>query len=80
MQGIGHIQSECANTLKKKKIMTATWSDQDSEHSDGEENNVSLTSVHKCMFFSSVDYNDVLCLNNSVQNNENSALILMILT
>ncbi|XP_062087212.1 uncharacterized protein LOC133794053 [Humulus lupulus] len=71
-EGFGYIQSECANTLKKKKVMTVTWSDQDSEQSDEEENNVVLTSVHKCMVFFSVDYNDVLCLNNSVQNNENS--------
>ena len=71
-EGFGHIQSECANTLKKKKVMIATWSDQDFEQSDEEENSVALTSVHKGMFFSSVNYKDVLCLNNSVQNNENS--------
>ena len=68
-EGFGHIQSECANTLKKKKVMTATWSDQDSEQSDEEENSVALTSVHKGIVF---NYKDVLCLNNSVQNNENS--------
>ena len=46
-EGFGHIQSECANTLKKnKKVMAATWSDQDSESSDEEENsNLALTFI-----------------------------------
>ncbi|XP_060960703.1 uncharacterized protein LOC133031259 [Cannabis sativa] len=29
--GFGHIQIECANTLKKKKALVATWSDNDEE-------------------------------------------------
>ncbi|XP_060972614.1 uncharacterized protein LOC133038466 [Cannabis sativa] len=29
--GFGHIQAECANTLKKKKALVATWSDSDEE-------------------------------------------------
>ncbi|XP_060968688.1 uncharacterized protein LOC133036194 [Cannabis sativa] len=29
--GFGHIQVECANTLKKKKALVATWSDSDEE-------------------------------------------------
>ncbi|XP_060973891.1 uncharacterized protein LOC133039102 [Cannabis sativa] len=30
-KGFGHIQAECANTLKKKKALTVTWSDSDEE-------------------------------------------------
>ena len=33
----GHIQSKCANTLKKKKAMTTSWSDGDFEESQDEE-------------------------------------------
>ncbi|XP_060965625.1 uncharacterized protein LOC133034539 [Cannabis sativa] len=29
--GYGHIQAECANTLKKKKALATTWSDSDEE-------------------------------------------------
>ncbi|KAM6563438.1 hypothetical protein CsatB_023436 [Cannabis sativa] len=29
--GYGHIQAECANTLKKKKALTTTWSDSEEE-------------------------------------------------
>ncbi|XP_062080191.1 uncharacterized protein LOC133784942 [Humulus lupulus] len=35
-EGFGHIQAECANTLKKKKAFAVTWSDSDE---DKEENN-----------------------------------------
>ncbi|XP_062106271.1 uncharacterized protein LOC133817703 [Humulus lupulus] len=35
-EGFGHIQAECANTLKKKKALVVTWSDSDE---DKEENN-----------------------------------------
>ncbi|XP_062100592.1 uncharacterized protein LOC133806517 [Humulus lupulus] len=31
--GFGHIQAECASTLKKKKALAATWSDSDEEKS-----------------------------------------------
>ncbi|XP_060972330.1 uncharacterized protein LOC133038256 [Cannabis sativa] len=31
--GYGHIQAECANTLKKKKALAATWSDSEEEKS-----------------------------------------------
>ncbi|XP_062076044.1 uncharacterized protein LOC133780190 [Humulus lupulus] len=31
--GFGHIQAECANTLKKKKALEAAWSDSDEEKS-----------------------------------------------
>ena len=38
MHGFGHIQFECANTLKKKKaIMNTLWSDEDSEDSQNKE-------------------------------------------
>ena len=40
--GFGHIQSECANTLKKNtKSFNTTWSDEDSDASKEEENHVS---------------------------------------
>jgi len=41
--GYGHIQSECANTLKKKKkkSFNAIWSDEDSEGSQEDEDHVS---------------------------------------
>ncbi|CAM8890269.1 unnamed protein product [Rhodiola kirilowii] len=39
-RGFGHIQAECANTLKKKKAMTANLSDSES---DDEENNDETT-------------------------------------
>ena len=35
--GFGHIQSEFANTLKKKKAMNTSWSDEDSKESQNEE-------------------------------------------
>ena len=39
-EGFGHIQSECANTLKKKsKVMATTWSDDESEGSLEEDGN-----------------------------------------
>ncbi|XP_062100467.1 uncharacterized protein LOC133806373 [Humulus lupulus] len=46
-EGFGHIQYECANTLKKnEKVMTTTWSDQNSESSDEEDNsNLVVTTV-----------------------------------
>uniref|UniRef100_A0A803NW77 Uncharacterized protein n=1 Tax=Cannabis sativa TaxID=3483 RepID=A0A803NW77_CANSA len=31
--GFEHIQAECANTLKKEKVLVATWSDSDEEKS-----------------------------------------------
>ena len=56
-EGYGHIQSECANTLKKnKKSFTATWSDSDS--SDEESDNVALTSVLQAK-------GKFMCLNNT---------------
>ena len=56
-EGYGHIQSECANTLKKnKKGFTATWSDSDT--SDEENENIALTSVLQ-------EKENFLCLNNS---------------
>ena len=40
--GYGHIQAECANTLKKKKkSFNATWSDEESEGSQEEDDHVS---------------------------------------
>ena len=37
-EGFGHIQSECANTLKKKgKSLKTTWSDEDSDGSEEED-------------------------------------------
>ena len=35
--GSGHIQSKCANTLKKKKAMNTSWSDEDLEDSQNKE-------------------------------------------
>ena len=35
--GIGHIQTQCANTLMKKKAMQSTWSENDSNESIDEE-------------------------------------------
>ena len=41
-EGFGHIQSECANTLKKKgKSLKTTWSDNESDNSEEDDNNVS---------------------------------------
>ena len=41
-EGFGHIQSECANTLKKKgKSFKTTWSDEESEGSEEEDDHVS---------------------------------------
>ena len=41
-EGYGHIQSECANTRKKKfKVKTSTWSDEQSDGSQEEYNMVS---------------------------------------
>ncbi|XP_060959367.1 uncharacterized protein LOC133030592 [Cannabis sativa] len=34
--GFGHIQAECANTLKKKKALAVTWSDSEEEESSDE--------------------------------------------
>ena len=41
-EGFGHIQSECVNTLKKKgKSLKTTWSDNESDDSEEDDNNVS---------------------------------------
>ena len=41
-EGFDHIQSECANTLKKKeKSLKTTWSDNESDDSEDDDNNVS---------------------------------------
>lgn len=56
-EGYGHIQSRCANTLKKnKKGFTATWSDSNS--SDEESDNIALTSVLQ-------EKDNFVCLNNT---------------
>ncbi|XP_060961015.1 uncharacterized protein LOC133031514 [Cannabis sativa] len=34
--GFGHIQAECANTLKKKKALAVTWSDSEEEEASDE--------------------------------------------
>ncbi|KAM6543950.1 hypothetical protein CsatB_008397 [Cannabis sativa] len=34
--GFGHIQAECANTLKKKKALAVTWSDSEEEETSDE--------------------------------------------
>ena len=51
--GFGHIQSECANTLKKK-AMNSSWSDGDSKDSQNEENdhigNVAFASICQIIF------------------------------
>ena len=39
-EGYGHVQAECANTLKKKaKAMSSIWSDEESESSREEDDN-----------------------------------------
>ena len=69
-EGFGHIQSECANTLKKnKKCMIATWSDNDSESSEDEEGNVALTSI---LPVSKSENEKIVCLNNVSKDEENS--------
>ena len=41
-EGFGHIQSECANTLKKKKkSLKTTWNDNESDDSEKDDNIVS---------------------------------------
>ena len=41
-EGFGHIKSECANTQKKKnKALKSTWSDEESEGSQEEDELVS---------------------------------------
>ncbi|CAM8880240.1 unnamed protein product [Rhodiola kirilowii] len=52
-RGFGHIQAECANTLKKKnsKSLNVSWSDDETEESTKEEetsNFVALTSMIDC--------------------------------
>ncbi|CAM8975427.1 unnamed protein product [Rhodiola kirilowii] len=52
-RGFGHIQAECANTLKKKnsKSVTVSWSDTETEESTEEEdtsNFVALSSMMDC--------------------------------
>ena len=68
-EGFGHIQSECANTLKKnKKVMTASWSDKDSESSDEDDNvNLALTSVVSSLTLNLQENERIVCLNNTVQ-------------
>ena len=40
-EGFGNIQSECANTLKKKeKSLKTTWSDNESDDSEKDDNNI----------------------------------------
>ncbi|XP_062099439.1 uncharacterized protein LOC133805313 isoform X2 [Humulus lupulus] len=64
----GHIQSECANTIKKnKKVLAATWSDNESESSDEEENyNLTLTSVFSCLPLFVHENENIVCLNNTI--------------
>ena len=46
-EGFGHIQSECANTLKKKgKSLKITWSDNESDDSEEDDNNVKIGRAH----------------------------------
>ncbi|XP_062086925.1 uncharacterized protein LOC133793633 [Humulus lupulus] len=61
-EGFGHIQAECANTLKKnKKGMIVTWSDEDSDNSEEEKENVAFTtSVSE----STLREAKMVCLNN----------------
>ena len=39
-EGYGHIQTKCANTRKKKKSYTATWSDEEFEEREEHFNEV----------------------------------------
>ena len=36
-EGYGHIQAECANTCKKKKSYTVTWSDEEGKEDEGDD-------------------------------------------
>ncbi|CAM8987909.1 unnamed protein product [Rhodiola kirilowii] len=62
--GYGHIQAECANTLKKKngKSLNISWSDDETEESTEEEetsNFVALTSMIDCVTdYASTDHKD----------------------
>ena len=45
-EGFEHIQSECANTLKKKgKSFKTTWSDEESEGSEEEDDQIGRAHV-----------------------------------
>ncbi|XP_062118771.1 uncharacterized protein LOC133832443 [Humulus lupulus] len=62
--GYGHIQSKCANTLKKnKKGFNVTWSDDDSESSDEVNEKVALTNVLSSAF---QERGKILCLKNTL--------------
>ncbi|XP_062080830.1 uncharacterized protein LOC133785626 [Humulus lupulus] len=60
----GYVQSECANTLKKnKKGFKVTWSDDDSESSEADNEKVALTNVLSSAF---QERGKILCLNNTL--------------
>ena len=41
-ESFGHIQSKCANTMKKKrKSLKTTWSDNESDDNEKDDNNIS---------------------------------------
>ncbi|XP_062075658.1 uncharacterized protein LOC133779758 [Humulus lupulus] len=63
-EGYRHIQSKCANTLKKnKKGFNVTWNDDDSEGSEEDNEKVALTSVLSTDF---QERGKILCLNNTL--------------
>ena len=70
-EGYGHIQSECANTLKKnKKGMIVAWSDEDSENSEEERENVAFTTN----FSEPIPRKTkMVCLNNFTKGNDSDS-------
>ena len=61
-EGFGHIQSECANTLKKnKKGMISTWSDMEYENSEEKKENIAFTTS---ISESTLKKAKMVCLNN----------------
>ncbi|XP_012844734.1 PREDICTED: uncharacterized protein LOC105964776, partial [Erythranthe guttata] len=63
-RGYGHIQAECANTLKNQgKSLATTWSDNNSESDDDSEASDAETSIDLCgtCMVTGVTHNDVTC-------------------
>ena len=73
-EGFGHIQSECANTLKKnKKSFNVTWSDDETESDEDITENVALTSVMTNVLCDSQVKDRLVCLNNTTKQEESDS-------
>ncbi|XP_060960691.1 uncharacterized protein LOC133031250 [Cannabis sativa] len=71
-EGFGHIQSECANTLKmNKKSSNVTWSDDETDSNEDISKNIALTSVSSKFFCDSQVKERLVYLNNTIEK-ENS--------